>query len=347
MEHHLLLLAERIVSFYRNLLRPLPWRETPTPYRVWVSEIMLQQTRIDAVIPHYHRFLSLFPTVNALAAADDDTLMKSWEGLGYYSRVRNLRRAAEIIVKMGGELPSSAEELRKLPGIGSYTAGAIASIAFGQPAPAVDGNVLRVLARYTADERNILDEKLKKEYTLRLSEVYPSGTDASIMTQGLMELGETLCLPNATPLCASCPVVDLCRAHKKGLETTLPIREKKGERRREERTVLLLRSQNGRYAVRKRPDRGLLASLYEFPAEDGFLTEDEALAAAAAYGTAPKAATPLGNAKHLFSHIEWQMQGFRIDCETESDALLWATPDELSNRYAIASALRFYKSLAI
>ncbi len=345
MKNRLLSLAERIVAFYTGFLRPLPWREDADPYRVWVSEIMLQQTRIEAVIPHYHRFLSLFPTVEALAAADDDTLMKAWEGLGYYSRVRNLRRAASEILKLGG-FPEESAALEKLPGIGSYTAGAIASIAFGKPSPAVDGNVLRVLARYNADGRNILDEKLKKEYTERLAEVYPSGNAASVLTQGLMELGETICLPNARPLCGGCPLADLCLAHKNSCEESLPVREKKTARKTVLRTVFLLRTPDGKYAVRKRPDTGLLASLYEFPAVDGHASSSLALDYVRAWGLLPMGISSLGTAKHLFSHIEWQMQGYLVLCDAPSDNFLWATPEELNGRYAIASALSFYRKQA-
>lgn len=340
--------VEPLVTWFQRVSRPLPWREEPTPYHVWLSEIMLQQTRIEAVIPYYLRFLSLYPTVSALANADDDALMKAWEGLGYYSRARNLKKAAVMLNENGGQLPKTKAELLTLPGIGDYTAGAIASIAYGQPEPAVDGNVLRVYARLLGDERNILLPAVKKEATVRLAAVYPTGENASYLTQALMELGETVCIPNGAPRCDKCPVAALCTAQKNGIEDKLPLREKDKTRKKEQRTVLLLFDESGNVAVRKRPPTGLLASLYEFPNVAEHLDENGAREAVASLGLSPVSITDAGTARHLFTHIEWEMRGYRVTVEEPTgDGLLFVSPSALLNRYAVASAFRFYKKQVV
>lgn len=337
-----------LIAWFRRVKRPLPWREDPTPYHVWLSEIMLQQTRIEAVIPYYLRFLSLYPTVSALANADDDALMKAWEGLGYYSRARNLKKAAVAINESGGTLPRTKAELLSLPGIGDYTAGAIASIAFGEPEPAVDGNVLRVYARLLGDGRNILLPTVKRDATAHLSAVYPTGDDAAHLTQALMELGETVCIPNGAPRCDECPIAALCTARKKGIQDKLPLREKDKTRRKEKRTVLLLIDRDGNVAVRKRPATGLLASLFEFPNTEGHLTADGARAYAASLGLIPDLIADIGSARHLFTHIEWDMRGYRVSVEGgDRDGLLFVSPAALMNRYAVASAFRFYKKQVV
>ena len=265
----------QIADWYSLSRRVLPWREEPTPYRVWISEIMLQQTRIETVIPYYRRFLEELPDVAALAAAEEDRLLKLWEGLGYYSRARNLKKAAQLVLRdWGGELPRTAAELKKLPGIGDYTAGAIASIACGQPEPAVDGNVLRVLSRLLESEGDVLSPAVKKAMTGLLREHYPGGDAAALCTEGLMELGETVCVPNAAPKCGLCPLRTLCRARQKGTAERFPVKTPPRPRRIEERTVLLLRC-GGRWAIRQRESSGLLAGLWEFPNEEGRLTEAE------------------------------------------------------------------------
>jgi len=336
-----------LIAWYEGSHRTLPWRDDPTPYHVWISEIMLQQTRIEAVIPYYLRFLSVLPTVEALADADDELLLKLWEGLGYYSRVRNLKKAARTVVEQyGGILPKTAAELRHLAGIGEYTAGAIASIAYGEPSPAVDGNVLRVIARLTADPRNILSPSTKRDITAALQRIYPSGRDAAALTQGLMELGERVCIPNGAPACHVCPLQSLCEAKKQGLTDTLPLREKNKTRRKEEKTVLLLHcTETDRYAIRKRADTGLLASLWELPNAPTRLTADEAQDAALSLGLSPLSVTPLPDEKHLFTHVEWHLSGYRIECERECDDFLWVTAKELSESFAVASAFRAYRRL--
>ena len=318
--------------------RPLPWRDAPTPYRVWISEIMLQQTRIEAVIPYYERFLAALPDAAALAAVEDDRLMKLWEGLGYYSRARNLKRAAALICeRFGGELPASVEELKKLPGIGDYTAGAIASIAFALPEPAVDGNVLRVVARLLADGRDVLGPAVRRDAAALLRACYPSGETAALVTEGLMELGETLCLPNAAPRCRDCPLRELCRARAEGEPERYPLRGAPKERRVEKRTVLLLR-RGEKAALRRRPDRGLLAGLWEFPSLEGFRSEEELRA------LFPDALsiTPCGEARHLFTHVEWRMRGFCVALRRELPDYVWESPAVIRADYSVPTALKVY-----
>ncbi len=337
-----------LVAWYREVGRPLPWRADASPYHVWISEIMLQQTRIEAALPYYERFLAAFPTVADLASAEDDHLMKMWEGLGYYSRARNLKRAAiAVMEKHGGVLPRDVAALRSLPGIGDYTAGAIASIAFGLPAPAVDGNVLRVLSRLTADERDVLSEKVKREAIAALAAVYPRiPEDASALTQGLMELGEVVCIPNGEPLCASCPLSHLCLGKRKGIAHRLPYRRKKTERRIEPRTVLLLLA-GDTVAISRRPKEGLLAGMWEFPSLDGHLTAKEVGAHLADLGITPLAIERAGTAKHVFSHIEWHMKLFFVTLASIPALYTPVSATELLESYALPSAFRVPRTKAL
>ncbi len=331
-----------IAEWYEKNSRPLPWREDPTPYHVWVSEIMLQQTRIEAVIPYYHRFLREFPTVEALAEAEDDRLMKLWEGLGYYSRARNLKKAARVIVSdYGGVFPHTAEELRRLPGVGDYTAGAIASIAFGEPEPAVDGNVLRVLSRITASDCDIALEKTKRDARDSLRAVYPSGREARLVTEGLMELGEAVCIPIGMPKCDICPVRVGCRAYLTDTVHLYPQKSPKKPRRTEALTVLLLRD-GDRYAIRKREGKGLLMGMWEFPNLTGHLTEEEVLSAAEKMGFTPASVRPLGEAKHIFTHVEWHMTGWEITGAFAETDMTLADAETVRREYAFPTALRYY-----
>ncbi len=328
-----------LCRWYRENRKPLPWRLDPTPYHIWISEIMLQQTRIEAVIPYYHRFLTEFPTIEALAEADEERLMKLWQGLGYYSRARNLKKAAERIMREeGGRLPDSAEALRRLPGIGAYTAGAIASIAYQKAEPAVDGNVLRVVSRLLADDSDILQPATVKRITAALARVYPEGRDAALLTEGLMELGETICLPNGAPGCAFCPVSALCRAAARGETERYPRRSPKKPRTVVGVTVWLLRC-GDRWAIRKRPDRGLLAGMWELPTEEEGrdtpgLPEEQ--------GIEVLSVTPCGEARHIFTHVEWRMKGRLAECGRENGDFVWATREELIDRYAIPTAFRAF-----
>lgn len=327
-----------IREWYERSPRPLPWRNSPTPYHVWVSEIMLQQTRIEAVIPYYERFLAEVPDMVALASLDEERLLKLWEGLGYYSRARNLQKAAKIVMdRYGGDLPASAEELRKLPGIGDYTAGAIASIAFSLPEPAVDGNVLRVLARLFASPEDVLSPSVRKAFTSLLREFYPAGKAAGFLTQGLMELGETVCLPNGAIRCADCPVRGLCRSGADGTAELYPVKSPPRPRRIEHRSVLLFRC-GGKYAIHQREKSGLLAGLWEFPSLDGHI-DSEALQL---LYPETRIIQSFGSAKHIFSHVEWHMTGFLLDVPREMPEYVWASPDEIRDVYSIPAAFRFY-----
>ena len=280
-------LSERLLPWYADHYRDLPWRENRAPYRVWLSEIMLQQTRVEAVKGYYARFLQQLPTIAALADASEETLLKLWEGLGYYSRVRNLQKAArQIMEKHGGVFPQTYDEVRALAGIGPYTAGAICSICFDLPTPAVDGNVLRVVSRFTASDAPITDEAVKRETARMLAAVYPKG-HCGTFTQALMELGATVCLPNGAPQCKDCPLQGLCEAEKQGRQRDFPVKAAKKPRRAEERTVLILRC-GDKLAVCKRPERGLLAGLWQLPDTVGTLSAQDALAQAEQWGVQPR-----------------------------------------------------------
>ena len=331
-----------LLTWYAKHKRPLPWRNDPSPYHVWISEIMLQQTRIEAVIPYYERFLKELPDIAALAAVDDDQLMKLWEGLGYYSRARNLKKAAiQIMEQHKGQLPESVEKLKKLSGIGDYTAGAIASISFGKPEPAVDGNVLRVIMRVLGKTDDIALQATKKETSAALREVYPEGEDAKNLTQAIMELGESVCIPNGEPRCAFCPLSNFCKANLEHLTETIPVKSPKKPRKEEQKTVFIL-SCRGKYAICKRPSTGLLAGLWEFPNTQGTLSEEEALSFLEKLGLSPIGITPCVDAVHIFTHIEWHMTGYAAECMTPFENFVWKTPEEILGEYAIPSAFRAY-----
>ena len=337
-----------LLTWYDENRRVLPWREEPTPYRVWVSEIMLQQTRVEAVKPYFARFMEALPTVEALAECPPERLNKLWEGLGYYSRVRNMQKAAKTICQdFGGVIPSDPKTLLSLSGIGSYTAGAIASFAYGVPAPAVDGNVLRVLSRVLCDDRNILDPQVKREYESLIEAVIPKKR-AGDYNQALIELGATLCGPNSAPGCEVCPLQEVCQGYHQGRQNELPIREKKKPRRVEERTVLLI-CDGKNVLLTRRPDTGLLAGLYEFPSLNGKQDEKTCLAFVEELGLEPIKILGVGNAKHIFTHIEWHMTGYEITVgdtslpvgsSLTSDEGIFVVADAktLAEEYAIPSA---------
>ncbi len=333
-------LTAPLLAWYDANKRELPWRGTKDAYRVWLSEIMLQQTRVSAVIPYYEKFLAACPTVFDLAALDQDRLFKLWEGLGYYSRARNLKRAAETVVReYGGEFPTSFEQLKKLPGIGDYTAAAVASIAFGEAEPAGDGNLLRVRARVAGIKKPITDGKVKKE----IREMLRAAMDferPGEYNQALMDLGATVCLPNGAPLCEKCPARSFCEAYRGGLTQLLPLREEKKKRHGEEKTVFLL-LQNGRLALHKRGEKGLLARLWEFPNVLGNLDEASALLALAKLGFSAKTIEPLGTAKHIFTHVEWQMKGYLCEVEGENEDFDFVDASQFAQS-AIPSAFRAF-----
>jgi A/G-specific adenine glycosylase len=299
---------------------------------------MLQQTRVEAVKGYYTRFLETVPDVAALAQCDDDVLHKLWEGLGYYSRVRNLKKAAQVIMtQYGGTFPQKYEEILSLPGIGEYTAGAIASIAFNQPTPAVDGNVLRVLSRLTNDPSPIDAPAVKAAARQQLAAIYPP--QAGNFTQALMELGATLCGPNWAPRCAQCPCQEFCLAHLHGTAQQLPVRSPKREKKVEERTVFIL-SCDGKYALRKRPQQGLLAGLWEFPNVPGRPELPEVLAEVEKMGLRPKEILRTVEKKHIFTHIRWEMRGVYMEVREPAGDFTWLTAEQIDSNAALPTAFR-------
>ncbi|MEE0956049.1 MAG: A/G-specific adenine glycosylase [Eubacterium sp.] len=338
-------LAAALGIWYEENRRILPWREEPTPYHVWVSEIMLQQTRVEAVLGYYQRFLTELPTVASLAQCPEEKLLKLWEGLGYYNRVRNMQKCALLLCEeYGGRLPDSKEELQRLPGIGDYTAGAISSIAFGHAVSAIDGNALRILARLRMDNRDIAKAatrkavgsewerilntcQAKKERNKAKAERNSPAVSKSLrvsddkllapgkLNQALMDLGATVCLPNGAPECDRCPLGDFCKARKADKIFDYPVKSGTKQRRIEDRTILIVRNQDADaplYAIEKRPEEGLLAGFYQFPNLEGKLTEDAAIKICEEHGAVPLHIEKLPPAKHIFSHIEWHMTAYEI-----------------------------------
>lgn len=304
-------MKEPLLQWFRQNKRDLPWRHTKDAYHIWVSEIMLQQTRVEAVKGYYRRFLDALPDIRALAVVPEDELLKLWEGLGYYNRVRNMQKAAAIIVEQyDGQMPADYEALLKLPGIGSYTAGAIGSIAYGLAVPAVDGNVLRVVMRIMEDDSDIMRQSVKKAVEGMLTDVmskeYPGEYN-----QALMELGATVCVPNGAPKCEQCPCRAFCGGYINGTAMNYPVKAPKKERRIEEKTVFVI-VDGDNTVVRKRDHKGLLAGLYELPNEEGYLNQEEALEWVKTRGFQPLHIEKLPDAKHIFSHVEWRMQGYLI-----------------------------------
>ncbi len=296
-----------LLHWYEAHWRALPWRADAHPYRVWVSEIMLQQTRIEAVLPYFERFMESLPTLQDLANADEQLLLKLWEGLGYYSRVRNVQKAARQVVELyGGELP--------------------------------------------ADDQDILRPAAKRWFQQLATAVLPPDQPGAF-NQALMELGETVCLPNTEPLCDRCPMAPVCAARERGVARQLPVRSPKKARRVEQRTVLVLIAQEepGRVLLHKRPDHGLLAGLWELPNTEGWLTADQAISWAEERGFSPDGVRALPPGKHLFSHIEWQMQGYEIrgtrqDFVQQEVQTAWVTAEDLHREYALPSAFRTYSA---
>ncbi len=342
-------LPHLLINWYDSNRRILPWREEPSAYRVWVSEVMLQQTRVEAVKPYFERFMRSLPDVAALAAAGEEDLLKLWEGLGYYNRVRNLQKAAiRVMEDYGGQIPADYETLLTLPGIGSYTAGAIASIAYGYRRPAVDGNVLRVLSRIRRDDRLISDVKVKAAVEHELLEVMPEDRPGDF-NQAMMEIGACVCVPNGAPRCGDCPLVSLCMAHRDGVESEYPRKAASRKRSIEERTILVIRDAD-QTVIRRRPGRGLLAGMYEFPSMEGFRTAEEVVDYLEKKGLKTIRIQPLEEAKHIFTHREWHMKGYivRVDeleptapCEGTED-WIYIRPEETRERYPIPSAFAVY-----
>ena len=340
-----------LLAWYPTVARVLPWREVVTPYRVWISEIMLQQTRVAAVIPYFERFMAALPDIAALATCDDDTLMKLWQGLGYYSRARNLKKAAQVIAQeYGGAMPLAFDELLKLPGIGRYTAGAISSIAGHHPAPAVDGNVLRVVTRLMEYDGDVLRDATKRAVEDALRPMYEESVVSATLNQALMELGATVCVPNGARHCDACPLKNICRAQKNQTIDQFPHKAAKKARRIEQMTVLhIFDETTKRVALRQRPKKGLLAGLYELPHLPGHATAAAVRRALADAGLPVAHVKKRAPARHIFSHVEWDMTAYDVmlapsgaDAVCESDAFLWATESELRTTYSIPAAFQYF-----
>ena len=331
-------LPELLLPWYQTNKRDLPWRQDREPYHIWLSEIMLQQTRVEAVKGYYLRFLAALPTVELLADCDDDMLHKLWEGLGYYSRVRNLKKAARVVVEQySGKFPQTYAEVLALPGIGEYTAGAICSIAYDQPTPAVDGNVLRVISRLTDDPSPIDLPATKVKVRQQLAAVYPR--EAGAFTQALMELGATVCGPNRKPDCENCPCRDICLACRNGTAQALPVKSPKKEKRQEDLTVFIL-SCDGRYALQKRPDSGLLAGLWQFPNREGKLDTAQILSWVEAQGLRPREILREVHRKHIFTHIQWNMKGIYLEVLEENTSMQWFDAEKIDTQAALPTAFR-------
>ena len=340
------IVSERLLNWYDAGRRILPWREDATPYHVWVSEIMLQQTRVEAVKPYYDRFIKALPDIEHLARAEEEELLKLWEGLGYYNRVRNLKKAAQVIMEeYGGVMPKEYEELIKLPGIGSYTAGAVSSIAYGRKVPAVDGNVLRVLSRLKGDERDISQQRVRTaiEEELRLSMPEERPGD---FNQALMELGAVVCIPTGVPHCEECPWENSCMAHLQKRELDFPCKMPKKPRVIEKKTVLVIKDEN-KAALKKRPKDGLLAGMYEFPCLEGHLTDGQVLEYLKEEGLSVLKIEPLRSSRHIFTHKEWHMIGYAVKVDElaenkNSGNMIFVEYQEARERYPIPSAYRAY-----
>lgn len=338
-----------LLEWYRQNRRTLPWRDTDDPYDLLLSEVMLQQTRVEAVIEYFKRFKREVPDIAALAQIDDEKLMRLWEGLGYYSRARNLKRCAiQITEEYNGKIPCDHEKLLSLTGVGPYSAGAIASIGFDLPYPAVDGNVLRVMARYLGIKEDIRSEEVKR----RVTEVIGRHYDASVshekghyrdLTQAFMELGALVCIPNGKPLCEGCPWRENCFACIEDLTDRIPYRSHEKKRKTVERTVLIIRYEDS-FLIRKRPEKGLLAGMYEFIGLEEKADEDEVRKYLEERDFKVSEIHSIEDARHIFSHVEWQMRGYEIILEEKNklkENEIWATGEELQG-YALPSAFRTY-----
>ena len=338
-------IVEPLVDWYRENSRVLPWREQKNAYYTWVSEIMLQQTRVEAVKPYFQRFISELPDPATLAACPEEKLLKLWEGLGYYNRVRNMQQAARTVVEeYGGKLPADYRKLLSLKGIGNYTAGAIASIAYGIPVPAVDGNVLRVVSRIKESRQDIMKQSVRREIEEELQKIMPAACPGDF-NQALMELGALVCVPNGEPKCKECPAAFCCGACLHGTTEEIPVKGAKKERKVEERTVLVI--QDGRMtAIHRRPAKGLLAGLYELPNIEGKLTREQVLDKVKELELEPLFIRELEPAKHIFSHVEWRMKGYLVRVSSleqkKNNRLIFTEKNQVEKQYAIPSAFRAY-----
>ena len=371
---------ESLLGWYRENARPLPWRKRAhgaeiDPYHVWVSEIMLQQTRVETVIPYYTRFLNILPQTADLAACPEDVLLKLWEGLGYYSRVRNMQKCARVLMAdYGGVFPRDEGKLRSLPGIGPYTAGAVASIAFGLPVPAVDGNVLRVVSRMAGSQANVLKPDTRRIVENALRESMPAEAPGDF-NLALMDLGAMVCLPGTAAKCPDCPLLEICKAGREGRTGDIPVRIIKQKKKHQQRTVLIIRAEEeavkkigkkagkkagkktddcgwpageaegaaappsesegmdetgkGLVLLRRRPDSGLLAGMYEPPCMEGHLTQEQVMECVQAWGLKPHSIRSLPASRHVFTHLVWDMTAYEVAVDTLPELWPGALPASL------------------
>ena len=325
-----------LLPWFSENARSMPWRETKDPYCIWISEIMLQQTRVEAVRAYYLRFTQTLPTIQALAEVEDHTLLKLWEGLGYYNRAKNLKKAAQIIVKdLGGNFPNTYDTIISLPGIGPYTAGAVSSIAFSLPHPAVDGNVLRVCSRFLADNSCIDDPKVKEKVSADISALFSQNIHPGTFNQALMELGATVCIPVGKPHCDICPLQNHCKAKAEGSQLQFPVRKEKKPRKIEKKTVFVLQVEE-EIALYQTEDSGLLGGLWALPSVSGTLKESPAISLLTDWGVDPVALNKSREEKHIFTHIQWEMTVYYISCKTKSPRFTWG----LADNYPLPSAYR-------
>lgn len=337
-------ISNKLLNWYDKNKRDLPWRDIKDPYGIWVSEIMLQQTQVTTVIPYYDRFMTALPTIADLAQASEAQLHKLWEGLGYYRRVQYMHRAAQILVaEYGGKLPTTRDELIKLPGIGPYTAGAIASMAFGEAVSAIDGNVLRIYSRLheidTPIERVVTTSLVNKKVMDDMDPTRPGD-----FNQALMDLGSRICIPLG-PKCSECPLNKDCKGHLNGTAEDYPVRLPKKARRKESYTILVL-YQDGKIYLTRRPDEGLLARLWSFPMMKNFKSPSEVEEYLKNQGLQVHRIEKLPSSTHLFSHIEWDMIGYAADVRSlsvnEGDEGVWITPAMMEQNYSIPTAYKTY-----
>jgi len=332
-------MVNNIINWYQKNKRMLPWRKDKNPYHIWISEIMLQQTKIEAVKKYYNRFIQEIPDVKNLSKIEEERLLKLWEGLGYYTRARNLQKAAKIITnELNGKFPTKYEELIKLPGIGEYTASAITSISFQEQVATVDGNVLRVMMRILNSKENVLEEAVRKKVTKALTETLKKYNvkHPGDFNEGMMELGETICIPNTKPICNECPIKNFCKAYKENTQETLPIRIKKNRKKEENLTVFLIIYQN-KVAVSYREEKGLLHHMYEFPNINKKLTKQETEAYLKSLHITGKI-TKGPSHTHIFTHKKWKMQSYIIELTKEIKTYKFYTIKEIEENLALPTA---------
>lgn len=338
-------IVQPLLNWYQSNKRKLPWRKDKNPYHVWISEIMLQQTRIEAAKKYYANFMKELPTVEELANVSEEKLLKLWEGLGYYSRARNLKKAAQkIMEEYNGKMPETYEQLIKLAGIGEYTAGAIASICFNEKVTAVDGNVLRVISRITGSKKDVLLPETKKEVEKKLRKVMPD--QSGDFNEALMELGEIICLPNGIPECEKCPLKQHCKAFEKNLTEEIPVRIKKIKRKIEEKTVFLIMTKDMKLAIEKRNDKGLLSGMYQLPNIEGHYSTEQIKRIIQSWNLKANSIQFIGEKKHVFSHIDWLMKGYLVMVESKNQKFLWVSEQEMTTQYALPTAFqKFLKEI--